>query len=432
MASATFYNGFTLQLDCVEAGTEPVNNRSLMYYHLYIIKSTNRYPWVSNSHPWSVHINGANVANGSWSYNFSGIGVGGSVTLCEGYAWVGHDANGAGSAFHEAWVEGETPLTANDGDTVYCSGYAPMTDFYRGPVNTAMGTITRASNGLSATIPWSGGVSNNGPGVTFYLQRSTDGTNFSGIQSSTAYSGTFTDSGISATTDYYYRIYSANSDGSQYTVPSPAWAPPLFTGFTLPQGVLGKSYSGQVTGTRVTTFGIKSGSGTLPTGLTMSTSGVISGTPTAPGAFSFVVSATNNWGTQYSATQSIFVAAGGPWVKTASAVVNATINNVAVSAGTATITTSAAHNIAQVNQPITISGLTGSAAALNGQQTVLSYTSNTFTFATTSGNIASTSASGTAVSNWKRSTLYVRQGGQWVAAYLRVYQAATSSWVYIK
>ncbi len=62
---------------------------------------------------------------------------------------------------------------------------------------------------------------------------------------------------------------------------------------TLPNGILGRAYSQQLTQTSVANPIAFSSTGTLPTGLTLSAGGLLSGTPTATGTFNFTVQVTD-------------------------------------------------------------------------------------------------------------------------------------------
>jgi hypothetical protein len=75
---------------------------------------------------------------------------------------------------------------------------------------------------------------------------------------------------------------------------------------------------------------------------------------------------------------------------------SATVNNVARTSATATVTTSAAHEF-EAGDSVVVAGLTNT--ALNGTYTIVSApTTTTFTYTTTtSGTIASSADSGTAV-----------------------------------
>ncbi len=89
----------------------------------------------------------------------------------------------------------------------------------------------------------------------------------------------------------------------------------------------------------------------------------------------------------------------------------ASVNNVARTASTATITTSAAHNF-EVGDEVVVAGLTSS--ALNGTYTIVTVpTTTTFTYTTTtSGTISSTADSGTAEveANGRAVTDFASQG----------------------
>jgi hypothetical protein len=90
---------------------------------------------------------------------------------------------------------------------------------------TAPGTPTASSTGTSATITWTAVASDGGQAVTSYrIQRSTDNINFSTIVASTGNTLlTYTDSGLTPGTTYYYRVAAINpvavSHGSDYSGP---------------------------------------------------------------------------------------------------------------------------------------------------------------------------------------------------------------------
>jgi hypothetical protein len=90
---------------------------------------------------------------------------------------------------------------------------------------TAPGTPTASSTGTSATITWTAPADNGGQAVTSYrIQRSTDNINFSTIVASTGNTLlTYTDTGLTPGTKYYYRVAAINSvavaHGSDYSGP---------------------------------------------------------------------------------------------------------------------------------------------------------------------------------------------------------------------
>jgi hypothetical protein len=90
---------------------------------------------------------------------------------------------------------------------------------------TAPGTPTASSTGTSATITWTAPADNGGKAVTSYrIQRSTDNINFSTIVASTGNTLlTYTDSGLTPGTKYYYRTAAINAvavaHGTDYSGP---------------------------------------------------------------------------------------------------------------------------------------------------------------------------------------------------------------------
>ena len=123
-----------------------------------------------------------------------------------------------------------------------------------------------------------------------------------------------TDSSLSSSTTYEYRIYAVRaSDGAQpssanwpsigyYSAsattsspPAPPTPAPSFTDTTVAGGILKKSYSDGVAANNASSYAIASGS--LPTGLSLNTSnGAITGTPTVQGSFTFAITATGGGG----------------------------------------------------------------------------------------------------------------------------------------
>lgn len=99
----------------------------------------------------------------------------------------------------------------------------------------------------------------------------------------------------------------------------------------------------------------------------------------------------------------------------------------------ATLTT-AAHGITEKNQPITISGISGTYSTLNGAQTIYSVPSSTSlgilvpTSVTGSGSVT-----GILERYYSRSVPQVYDGTQWVPAFMRIYDptytdAAGTNW----
>ena len=109
------------------------------------------------------------------------------------------------------------PVGVSDGSMVFSVEYDVLP--------TAPGTPTATSTGTSATITWTAVGSDGGRAVSSYrIQRSTDNINFSTIVASTGNTLlSYTDSGLTPGTTYYYRVAAINavaiSHGSDYSGP---------------------------------------------------------------------------------------------------------------------------------------------------------------------------------------------------------------------
>ena len=108
-------------------------------------------------------------------------------------------------------------------------------------------------------------------------------------------------SGTPTTTGTFnFTVKAENSAGSDTKALSitiiTATIPPVITTITLSSGLIGTSYSEQLTATGTAPITWSLASGSLPTGLTLYGSGAISGTPTTAGTFNFTVQASNSAG----------------------------------------------------------------------------------------------------------------------------------------
>jgi len=108
-------------------------------------------------------------------------------------------------------------------------------------------------------------------------------------------------SGISSTTPYTVNLSGLHTHlsatGSQLLLTA-STTPliPTITSTMLPDGLIGTSYSENLTATGLTPIAWSFEGGMLPPGLTFAATGAITGTPTAEGTFNFTVKATNEVG----------------------------------------------------------------------------------------------------------------------------------------
>jgi hypothetical protein len=246
------------------------------------------------------------------------------TTDASGFAEV--YVNGAGQNFYEGYGVGNV-ITG----TGTASGLSPGTSymFNTGGIdsNNDTGLITQyystdaaplnppswtdnTLGGFQATIAYSDGVSaTNSP--TYSVS---SGSLPSGISLNTgngAVTGTPTTAG-----SYSFTLRASNSDGvidqsfSGSVAAAPTF-PPAWSDNTLAAFIVGLTYSDQVVATNMTSYSgaYSVSSGALPAGISLNTStGAVTGTPTSPASYSFVLTATNTFG---SISQSFTGAAGG-------------------------------------------------------------------------------------------------------------------------
>jgi len=231
--------------------------------------------------------------------------------------------------------------------------------------------LSASQSGTTVNVSWSS-VSNATSYIVYRSSSASDTYSQIGTISNTSY------------TDYsplpgsnYYRVKAINSlcesSFSDYVLVNYiVTVVPTITTTSLPNGIIGTSYSQtlSVTGTTPITWSLISGS--LPNGLTLlSSTGVISGTPTTAGTFNFTVQATNSAGNN---------------TKTLSITVNPNFIPVTNITGVPTTATAGTPLI-----------LTGTVVPSNATNTTISWSvvNAGTTGATISGNTLNTSAAGT-------------------------------------
>jgi hypothetical protein len=149
--------------------------------------------------------------------------IGFTKTTVARYTWSVDTAFG-GNIREDNTNAGATDNFVNNGVTGLADGSLVFNLTYF-ILPTAPGTPTASSTGTSATITWTAPADNGGQAVTSYrIQRSTDNINFSTIIADTGNTLlTYTDSGLTPGTTYYYRVAAINAvavaHGSDFSGP---------------------------------------------------------------------------------------------------------------------------------------------------------------------------------------------------------------------
>jgi len=161
------------------------------------------------------------------------------------------------------------------------------------PVNLTATTASKNQINLS----WTDRTSETG----FTIQRSTDNASWSNLTSVSANTTRYQDTGLTATTRYYYRVSATISVGSSSysNVASDSTRAgtlvPVITSATTATGTAGVAFRYTIVATNTPSSYNATG---LPTGITVNTqTGVISGTSVSSGVFSVTLKATNTDGT---------------------------------------------------------------------------------------------------------------------------------------
>jgi len=191
-------------IDCWIADTDSANNRSLV--------SVNAYVYVSGSSASSsggsgnVYVAGNLVASGSIGY-FS-LGRYGTVGVTSGSIWISHDSNGY---LGSVGFNGSSSMSGL-GSASASGTLGGFNDYVRAPYTAATPSFISRDRG-SISMSTSASVPSGAPGISSYTwQQSTDNTNWNTISGQS--SATLSWTGASATTQYYFRSYATNSEGS--------------------------------------------------------------------------------------------------------------------------------------------------------------------------------------------------------------------------
>ena len=184
------------------------------------------------------------------------------------------------------------------------------------PAPAAPSALAAATNSSTQiTLTWTDNATNE---TGFRIERSANGTTgWSQIGTPSANATTFANTGLTASTTYFYRVRATNATGdSAYT--SVANATTLASGGGLPvitvsqtaSGTVSSAFSYQIAASN-TPSSYALNSGTLPPGVSLNTTtGLLSGTPTTAGTSTPSFTATNGNGTSAAQSVTITISAG--------------------------------------------------------------------------------------------------------------------------
>ncbi|HEY7335718.1 MAG TPA: putative Ig domain-containing protein [Bryobacteraceae bacterium] len=308
-------------------------------------------PAITSSSPLPAGTSGA-------SYNYTLAATGGAgpyawrVTSC----YQGSGCLPPGLGLFGASIQG-TPTVAG----TYNGIYIQLTDANGFVAPTLVASITVAGGGGSQLSVACSASANPTAGqtVTFTATASggSGGYTYSWSQpaSGTGPSLSFVPS---AAATYYATVTARDSSNATVTGSCPAYvqaggaALTITTGYLLPGGIAGTSYSASLAATGgAAPYTWSFASGALPPGLSLSTSGALNGTPAVSGGYSFVLRVTDNSGNSASQAFSVAIAAtqGSPTFTTS------VPSPVSVQAGNTAIIVLSSAGSNGYNSPITYS-----------------------------------------------------------------------------
>jgi hypothetical protein len=313
MASGTFgvdANGLSF-IRPFEGGSwstsdDPANNRTLVSVSYSVRKTGTQTTFGTGT--FGITINGDRSA----VTKSISVPVNTTVLVHSHSVWVGHAANGTGSA--SITIDGTTNSSWTSTTITPTSPLViGLTDYDRGPSwidSSVDGTATRGtyySDGVSANAASSYGIVSNR--LPYGLSLNTSNGAITGTPT-TVESQSFT-----------IRAYGSN-EGSIDAPLSINVRPalPVFSDSTIASSAnVGIAYSDGVSASETASYSVVAAPNTLPPGLTLNTStGAITGTPTTPGTYSFKIRATNVTGSTDTATLTITaISAARVWNGTA-------------------------------------------------------------------------------------------------------------------
>ncbi|MFH0889353.1 MAG: fibronectin type III domain-containing protein, partial [Planctomycetota bacterium] len=338
--------GVDLQLQASKSGYQPSDIRTVSALYTGQTKEENFFISQGVSTIASILINPSPSVSliSTQQVQFTAIAydnAGNSITPTPTFTWTSSNnavasINSSGSL--TALASGTTMIRASSSGilsnqvTAYVSSGVPTA-----PSNL----ITTTVNASSIAISW---TDNSNDETAFNIERSTDGSNFLLLIAVGVNTTVYTNTGLTANTTYYYRVYASNASGNSGTSnvvsakTSAPLAPTAATNFATnitmnsatlqgsvnPNGVATNVYFnyGLTTSYTVTTTSQSVGSGTVNVFVTENISSL-----TQNNTYNFRVVATNASGTTYGTNQTFYTSSGSAPTVTTDAATSITANS---------------------------------------------------------------------------------------------------------
>lgn len=218
--------GYYLTANISWGTQDSTNNRTYAYVSINLTAQQNYF--VNHAASGRLNVQGGDVQYYGGQYSMPGNYT--TITIGGWEGWIGHDANGNGGI--NVFSDFDTAASPS-----YLPDYVSVSAYEGAPVNydrkpTAPTSVTATVNADKTISVSINGVTSPAGAATYYVSYSQNGGGFTGQQSGSGTSYTF--SGLTPGSSYVFRAYATNSDGTGPSTDS--------TSTFLPSG--GKRYNG--------------------------------------------------------------------------------------------------------------------------------------------------------------------------------------------
>lgn len=232
--------GYYLTANVSWGGQEPGNNRTYCYVSIDL-HSTNQY-FQGYAGGGRLNVEGSDVQY--YGGNYSLPGYNSAITIGSWQGYVYHDANGYGQVdVFSDFDTASSPSYLPDYISVSYAEAAPVNYDRKPTAPTSVVPTVNADKSITVVI---NGVSSPAGAATYYCSYSQNGGAFTGTQSGSGTSYTF--SGLTPGANYVFRAYATNSDGTGPSTDSASTFLPsggkIFNGTSYVSAQTAKIYNG--------------------------------------------------------------------------------------------------------------------------------------------------------------------------------------------